>query len=278
AAYPKKGFIWDYCQRAGLTYRSYGEFAQDGKANIKALQNHICNASPGFDLTIPDVERERIWAHDFDSLLQKNAVPQFSSIRLGNDHTSGQRKGAISVISALGDNDFALGKLIEHIAESAIWKESVIFVLEDDAQNGSDHVDAHRSPAFVISPYIKKGSVNHTMYSTSGILRTMELILGLPPMSQYDAAAVPLFNCFSAKPDLAPYKAKTAQVDLYQKNVAWNKSAERSSSFNLAKEDAVPDLELNDVVWKAVKGEKSVMPAPRRSAFVILEKKKKDDD
>ena len=277
-AFPKKGFIWDYCQRAGLTYRSYGEFAGDGKANIKALQNHICPASPGFDLTIPDVERERIWAHDFDSLLLKNAVPQFSSIRLGNDHTSGQRKGAISVISALGDNDLALGKLVEHIAESAIWKESVIFVLEDDAQNGSDHVDAHRSPAFVISPYIKKGSVNHTMYSTSGILRTMELILGLPPMSQYDAAAVPLFGCFTSKPDVSPYKAKATQVELNKRNVAWNKSAERSATFNLAKEDAVPDLELNDVVWKAVKGENSVMPAPRRSAFVILEKKKKDDD
>lgn len=277
-AFPKKGFIWDYCQRAGLTYRSYGEFAGDGKANIKALQNHICPASPGFDLSIPDVERERIWAHDFDSLLLKNAVPQFSSIRLGNDHTSGQRKGAISVISALGDNDLALGRLIEHISESPIWKESVIFILEDDAQNGSDHVDAHRSPAFVVSPYIKKGSVNHTMYSTSGILRTMELVLGLPPMSQYDAAAVPLFSCFSSTPDLTLYKAKPAQVDLQKRNVAWNKSAERSSFFNLAKEDAVPDLELNDVVWKAVKGENSIMPASRRSAFVILEKKKKDDD
>ncbi len=278
AAFPKKGFIWDYCQRAGLTYRSYGEFAENGKANIKALQNHICPASPGFDLTIPDVERERIWAHDFDSLLLKNAVPQFSSIRLGNDHTSGQRKGAISVISALGDNDLALGQLVEHLAESSIWKESVIFVLEDDAQNGSDHVDAHRSPAFVISPYIKKGSVNHTMYSTSGILRTIELILGLPPMSQYDAAAVPLFSCFSAAPDMTLYKAKPAQVDLQKRNVAWNKSAEKSSSFNLAKEDAAPDLELNDVIWKAVKGENSIMPTPRRSAFVILEKKKKDDD
>ncbi|MGI4752049.1 MAG: bifunctional YncE family protein/alkaline phosphatase family protein [Janthinobacterium lividum] len=278
AAFPKKGFIWDYCQRAGITYRSYGEFAENGKANIKALQNHICPASPGFDLSIPDVERERIWAHDFDSLLQKNAVPQFSSIRLGNDHTSGQRKGAISVISALADNDLALGELVEHIAESPIWKESVIFVLEDDAQNGSDHVDAHRSPAFVISPYIKKGSVNHTMYSTSGILRTIELILDLPPMSQYDAAAVPLFNCFSATLNLSPYQAKAAQVDLNKRNLASNKSAERSATFNLAKEDAVPDLELNEVVWKAVKGENTVMPPPRHSAFVILEKKKKDDD
>jgi len=109
-------------------------------------------------------------------------------------------------------------------------------------------------------------------------LRTMELILGLPPMSQYDAAAVPLFACFTAKPTLTPYQAKAAQVDLEARNVAWNKSAERSEQFNLAKEDAAPDLDLNEVVWKSVKGEDSVMPAPRRSGFVKLEQKKEEDE
>jgi len=116
------------------------------------------------------------------------------------------------------------------------------------------------------------------MYSTSGVLRTIELILGLPPMSQYDAAAVPLYECFTNKPDLSPYIAKPAQVDLEQRNVAVNQSSKRSQSFNFAKEDAVPDLELNDVIWKFAKGENATLPAPKRSAFVILEKKKKDDD
>ena len=115
------------------------------------------------------------------------------------------------------------------------------------------------------------------MYSTSGVLRTIELILGLPPMSQYDAAAVPLFNCFTSTPELTPYTNKPAQVDLEQRNVADNQSSKRSEFFNLAKEDAIPDLELNDVIWKSVKGENAVMPAPNRSAFVILEKKKKVD-
>ncbi|UOG77590.1 beta-propeller fold lactonase family protein (plasmid) [Hymenobacter tibetensis] len=277
-AYPRDGYIWDYCQRAGLSYRSYGEFAGDGKATLKSLEGHIALKSPGFDMDIKDVERTRIWRQDFDSLLARGAVPQFSTIRLGNDHTSGQRKGKFTPTAAVADNDLALGQLVEHLSKSSIWKESVIFVLEDDAQNGPDHVDAHRSPAFVISPYTRRGAVDHTMYSTSGVLRTMELILGLPPMSQYDAAALPLFNCFQAMPNLAPYQVKAAQVNLDARNTAWNKSAERSEHFDFASEDAAPDLDLTEVVWKAIKGEDAVVPAPRRGAFLKLEQKRRDDD
>ncbi|MDQ4141932.1 MAG: bifunctional YncE family protein/alkaline phosphatase family protein [Bacteroidota bacterium] len=277
-AYPRDGYIWDYCQRAGISYRSYGEFAANGKATLKSLQGHISKKSPGFDMDIKDIERVRIWKQDFDSLLAQNSVPQFSTIRLGNDHTSGQRRGKFTPIAAVADNDLALGQLVEHISKSSIWPQTAIFVLEDDAQNGPDHIDAHRSPAFVISPYTKRNSINHTMYSTSGMLRTMELILGLPPMSQYDAAALPLFDCFTAQPTLTPYQVKPAQVNLEERNVAWNKSAERSEHFNLSKEDAAPDLDLNEVVWKSVKGEDSVMPAPRRSGFVKLEQKKDEDE
>jgi YVTN family beta-propeller protein len=281
AAYPRDGFIWDYCKRAGVTYRTYGEFAEGGekpKANLKSLEGHFCLQSPDFDLSIKDITREAIWEHDFDSLLTINKVPQFNTVRLGNDHTSGQRKGAYSPIAAVADNDLAVGRFIEHLSQSPIWKESVVFVLEDDAQNGPDHIDAHRSPVFVVSPYAKRNAVIHNMYSTSGVLRTIELILGLPPMSQYDAAAMPLYECFTSKPDFTPYKAKAAQTDIEQRNVAINESSRRSESFNLAEEDAAPDLDLNEVVWKSVKGESAIMPAPKRSAFVILEKKKKQDD
>lgn len=277
-AYPRDGYIWNYCQRAGISYRSYGEFSDNGKANTKSLQGHICKQSPGFNLDIKDVERVRIWQQDFDSLLVHNAVPQFNTIRLPNDHTSGQRRGKYTPIAAVADNDQALGQLVEHLSHSPIWAETAIFVLEDDAQNGPDHVDAHRSPVFVISPYTRRNAVNHTMYSTSGVLRTMELILGLPPMSQYDAAAKPLFDCFMTTPTFAPYRAKAAQVDTEARNLALNESAERSAHFNLAKEDAAPDLDLNEVIWKSVKGEDAVMPAPRRSAFIKLEQKKDEDD
>lgn len=277
-AYPKKGFIWDYCQRAGVSYRTYGEFAGKGKAALASLEKNFCTEYPSFDLSIQDVFRQQLWQHDFDSLLAIDAVPRFNSIRLGNDHTSGMRKGAYSPYAAVADNDLAVGRVVDYISHSKIWKESAIFILEDDAQNGPDHVDAHRSPAYVISPYIKKNSVNHNMYSTSGLLRTMELILGLPPMSQYDAAATPMWELFSATPDVTPYSLQPAQVDINERNVAWNESARRSANFDLAHEDRVPDLELNEVVWKAIHGEHAVMPAPRRSAFVKLQAAEEDDD
>lgn len=277
-AFPKDGFIWDHCKRAGISYRTYGEFGSFGKANIKVLEGHVCPGYPDFNLNIKDVDRMVAFRHDFDSLLAIGQVPQFNTIRLGNDHTSGQTKGKITPTSAVADNDRAVGELIQHISESNIWKESAIFILEDDAQNGPDHVDAHRSPAYVISPYIKRGTVNHNMYSTSGILRTMELILGIPPMSQYDAAAVPLFNLFTSTPDLSAFKAKEPGVSLNEINTAINSSSKTSAKFNLTKEDSAPDKELNEVIWKSVKGEQSVMPAPKRSAFVKLEKKRKDVD
>ena len=278
AANPRDGFIWDYCKRAGVSYRTYGEFAEDGKASIKSLQGHFCVASPGFDLGVTDIKREQVWAHDFDSLLKINAVPHFNSLRICNDHTSGQQKGAISPIAAVADNDQGVGLMIDHLSKSSIWKESVVFVLEDDAQDGPDHVDAHRSTVYLAGPYVKHNAVIHDMYSTSGLLRTIELILGLPPMSQYDAAALPMYNCFTNTPDLSPYNVKPPEVDLGQRNIADNESSRRSASFDLAKEDKVPDLDLNEVIWKSVKGENAVMPAPKRSAFVILEQKKKLDD
>ena len=277
-AYPRDGFIWDYCQRAGLSYRSYGEFAEDGKTPLKALRGHICPRSPGFDMDVRDTERERIWATDFDSLLALGAVPQFSTIRLSNDHTSGQQLGKITPRAAVADNDLALGRLVEHLAASPLWAESVVFVVEDDAQNGPDHVDAHRSPAFVIGPHVRHSFVDHSLYTTAGLLRTMELLLGLPPMSQYDAAARPLFNCFQAAPVLAPYRARPAEIPLEQRNTAFNRSAERSAGFDFSREDAAPDLDLNEVVWKSVKGESSVMPAPRRGAFLRQAPVGDDDD
>lgn len=277
-AYPKDGFIWDYCKRRGVSYRSYGEFVDHGKATMKSLEGHICASYEGFNLDYKDVDRYAVWQDDFDSLLMQNKVPQFNVIRLPNDHTSGQRKGKYTPYAAVADNDLALGMMVEYISQSPIWKEAAIFILEDDAQNGPDHVDAHRSPAFVISPYIKKGSVNHTMYSTASILHTIELILGLPSMSQYDDAALPLFDCFTSSPDLSSYKTKPANVNLDERNTVWNNSAKKSEEFNLAKEDDVPDLEMNEVLWKYVKGENAVMPAPRRSAFVLQTGRKKDDD
>jgi hypothetical protein len=158
-----------------------------------------------------------------------------------------------------------------------VWKESVVFILEDDAQNGPDHVDAHRSPAYIAGPFVKRNFVDHTPYTTTGMLRTIELILGIQPMSQYDAAAMPMWRCFTATPNLEAFISVPAKVDLNEKNFAVNKLSERSSHFDLSKEDKIPDLEFSDVIWKGVKGINAIMPAPKRSAFLKFNNTKDDD-
>jgi hypothetical protein len=169
----------------------------------------------------------------------------------------------------VAENDQAVGLLVETVTNSERYgKDTAIFILEDDAQNGPDHVDAHRSIAFVVSPYTKRKFVDSTMYTTSGMLRTMELILGIPPMSQYDAAATPMFNCFTDKADMTPFKRLAARVDLNERNTRSSPGAHQSALWDFSKEDTLPDIEFNEVIWKSVKGAASPMPAPVRSAFV----------
>jgi YVTN family beta-propeller protein len=274
---PNDGWIWDDARRTGVSYRTYGEFGAYGKAAIESLKGHTAPYSPGFDMKIKDQVRADAWIRDFDSLAAVNAVPALNTIRISDDHTSGLQRGQYSPIAAVADNDLAVGRIIEHLSQSPVWATSVVFILEDDAQAGPDHIDAHRSPVYIVGPYVKRNTVNHTMYSTSGVLRTIELILGMPPMSQYDAAAMPLYQCFTSRADITAYAVIPAKVDINERNVADNESSRRSAKFDLAKEDAVPDKEMNEVIWKAVKGESAVMPVPKRSAFVILEKKKEED-
>ncbi|MBM2842138.1 MAG: bifunctional YncE family protein/alkaline phosphatase family protein [Bacteroidetes bacterium] len=190
----KNGFIWDFCKRYGVTYRTYGEFADDYKPNIPALENHFCPYYTGWDQTVMDTTRFRQWKRDFDSLLALDAVPQLNTLRLINDHTEGLKLGRPTPTAEVADNDLAVGLFVDYLSHSPIWKHSVVFIVEDDAQNGPDHVDAHRSTAYVAGGYVKRHFIDHTMYSTSGMLRTIELILGLPPMSQYDAAAEPMWR------------------------------------------------------------------------------------
>ena len=273
----KGDFIWGNCKKTGVSYRTYGEFADDYKANIPVLEGHFCPYFTSWDQKIRDTERVGQWKRDFDSLLAINAVPQLNTIRLINDHTEGMKKNRPTPFAHVADNDLAVGMFIEYLSKSSIWNESVVFILEDDAQNGPDHVDAHRSPAYIVGPYVKRNYVDHTPYTTSGMIRTMELILGLPPMSQYDAGATPMWKCFTSTPDARKYTSLPANINLADRNLAWNELSERSAKFDLSKEDLVPDLEFSEVIWKGVKGINSVMPAPRRAAFVKVVAKKEDD-
>ena len=236
----------------------------------RRCDNRARTGQPDLTRDARRIPQREVLRREFDSLVTAHAVPRFNSLRFINDHTEGLRINRPTPFAHVADNDLAVGLFVEHLSNSPIWKESIVFIVEDDAQNGPDHVDAHRTIAFVAGPYVKRGFVDHTMYSTSSMLRTMELILGLPPMSQYDAAATPMWRSFTATPNFAPFASLPANVDLNEKNVKTTASAKLSETFDFSKEDLIPDLLFSEVIWKAVKGEDSKMPAPRRSAFVRI--------
>ncbi|MCD2422988.1 bifunctional YncE family protein/alkaline phosphatase family protein [Niabella pedocola] len=272
----RDGFIWDHAARNNVSFRTYGEFVDNGKAKLDVLKGNFAMGYSGYDLGVADTTRFRQWKQDFDSLVAANALPQLTTLRFGNDHTEGMRAGRKTPFAHVADNDLAVGMFVDYISKSPVWKECAIFILEDDAQNGPDHVDAHRSTAYVISPYVKRRSVDHTMYSTSGMLRTIELILGMPPMTQYDAAATPMWRCFAATPDLTPFDHLSANVNLSERNPSKGTLAAWSEQFDWSKEDAVPDLVFNDILWMGIKG--TPAPSPVRAAFLKFPEKKKGDD
>ncbi|MBC6492062.1 beta-propeller fold lactonase family protein [Flavihumibacter stibioxidans] len=262
----RDGYIWDHCARNNITYRTYGEFVKRGlEPNLPVLEGHVAPFMP-HDARYRDTMRINQWKRDFDSLVAVNALPRLSTLRLSNDHTEGMRLGRPTPYAHVADNDLAVGMMVEHLSKSPVWKESAVFILEDDAQNGPDHVDAHRSTAYVISPYVNRRSVDHTMYTTSGMLRTMELILGLPPMTQFDAAATPMWRCFTTTPDFTPFSSLPSNVDLNEVNKKNDDLAKRSEQFDWTKIDAVPDLLFNEILWQGLKGKPA--PGPVRAGFL----------
>lgn len=264
----KNGFIWDLCKRYGASFRTYGEFADDYKPNIPVLRDHYCPYYTSWDQSVYDTTRFYQWKRDFDSLVVIHKVPQLNTLRFINDHTQGLKAGALTPFAQVADNDRAVGLFVQYLSHSPIWKESVVFILEDDAQDGPDHVDAHRSTAYIAGGFIKRGFVDHTMYSTSSVLRTIELILGLPPMSQYDAAATPMWRCFNDTSDSSGFTAIGPFTDLIEKNTALNEWQQKSEEFDFSKEDRAPDEIFNHVLWFSVKGPLTPCPPPRRSAFL----------
>lgn len=271
-ATPKAGYMWTLCAQKGVSFRMYGEFVdagasegKPGKPRDPGIGKNFAPYYRGWDLDYSDVERFKAWEKEFAEFERNGNLPRLCVMHLPNDHTAGTRKGALTPKAYMAQNDYALGLIVERITKSSYWKELAIFVVEDDAQDGPDHVDAHRSVGLVISPYVKRHSVDHTLYSTASMLRTIELILGLPPMSQYDAAATPMFNAFTTKAELSPYIVEKPRIDLSEKNKAGSYGESLMEKFNLRRQDAVPDRTFNEIVWRSVKG--TPMPAPRYSIF-----------
>jgi hypothetical protein len=168
----------------------------------------------------------------------------------------------------MAENDLALGRLVETISNSVYWRDSAIFVVEDDAQSGPDHVDSHRSILLLASPFARRIAADHTFYTTSGVLRTIELLLGLPPMSQYDAAATAMYNAFTATPNLAAFRHLDPRVSLDEKNPPSAFGAAQSLAMDFSVEDRAPEALLNEILWRSVRGANAPMPPPRRSVFV----------
>ncbi|HEY2027214.1 MAG TPA: bifunctional YncE family protein/alkaline phosphatase family protein [Gemmatimonadaceae bacterium] len=277
-AAPARGFLWDLAQRKGITFRDYGEYVVPSETDADDilpagyrgdkpfLASHTNPAYPGFDLAISDQHRADIWIAELKEFSQRGAMPALEIVKLPNDHTSGARAGAPTPRAHVADNDLALGRIIDALSHSPFWKNTVVFVLEDDAQSGPDHVDSHRSPLLVISPYVRAGVV-HRFANTTDVLRTIEEILGLDALSQFDYFGRPLREIWSDTPDLRPWTALTPAQSLAEKNPAGTRGAAQSSMLDLRVEDAADEAAFNRILWEAIRPGVAYPAAHRASAL-----------
>ena len=275
---PSSGYLWNLAETAGITYRNYGEFVSEADdppaagsrvmttATKRALVGHTNTEYSGWNLDIPDQARVDVWLKDFQQFVQTGQLPALEIMTLPNDHTSGASAGKPTPRAYMADNDLALGRIIEALSKSPFWKNTVVFVLEDDAQDGPDHVDSHRSPMLVISAY-NRGKVFHRFANTSDVVATIEDILGLGRMSQFDRYGRPLREIWETTPDLTPYVALRPSVPLTEKNPPRTALAEASKKLALAKVDQADEELFNRILWSAIKGDKPYPGPARMSAL-----------
>ena len=313
--------IWDAVRAAGLSYRNYGFFYTFGVTGVipdnypaaagLLPAGHDLGGVSDFDYRrydnqYPDSEgppsygclyntaayghynmpsRFSEWNREFQEMLAQdpsgNSVPAFMTVRFNHDHTEGYRSGNFTPQAEVSDNDYSVGQLVDTISKSVIWQHTAIFVIEDDAQDGPDHVDAHRSTAYVISPYIKQGYVDHTFYNTDSILKTIELLLGVKPLTQYDAIATPILAFDTQPSNGATFNAIKASQDVMCQKVSrlvlakgnpMRKWAIESAKMNFDVPDSAPSAKLNEVLWKSVKGPNSKMPKIQHGVITATDK------
>jgi YVTN family beta-propeller protein len=251
------GAIWDACRRNNVSFLCYHEGSWS-----------VPNSNRGtWSEKGRDMDKVEYWIKDLHQWEQTGNMPQFMIMWLGENHTAGTTPGAFTPAASVASNDVAVGKIVEAASHSKYWKETAIFIVEDDSQNGPDHVDAHRTVATVISPYMKRHVVDSTHYTQMSLLRTMELILGLPPLTQYDAGATPMFNAFTKEAVETPYTVLQPKVDLLAKNTAKSPGAKASAQMDFDEPDEAPEDELNRVLWLAMKGPDAAYPTPIHRAL-----------
>jgi YVTN family beta-propeller protein len=235
---PASGYLWDLCRRQGVSFKNYGE----GARRVPSINRGDWSGAR-------DTDKVEHWIADLHKAEKTGSLPSFTIMSLGEDHTKATKPGMFTPDACVGNNDLALGHLVEAASHSRFWNQMAIFIIEDDTQNGPDHVDAHRTMGFVLSPFCKRHYVDSTLYTTASMLRTMELILGLPPLTQYDAGATPMFNCFQTVTTPIVWTSLTPSVDLKEKNSRHARFAKESSKMNFSKYDLAPEDELNRILW-----------------------------
>jgi len=282
-------YIWELARAHGLKVMTFGMGNRRGVAEVRSTRFDQQNLDPMIEQRAAGEQAPRVrdymradrFVQEFEEMDRNGTVPNFMFMSLGENHTQGTTPGAYTPKAQVASNDVAVGKIVEAISRSRVWPEFAIFIIEDDAQNGPDHVDSHRTAGLVISPYVKRGVVDSEMYSTVSMLRTVELLLGLPPMTQHDAAAAPMVNSFMAKPDLTGFKALPAQTDLMTKNPPQGYGAAISARMDFSDYDRIDENALNRVLWHSIKGVDVPYPAPMRrvlaSRFGVLTFPKGDD-
>lgn len=263
---PTQSYLWDRLTQKGLSFRNYGFWATDkvpvSVYNEPNLMANTDTAYPGFNMAISDQDRYAEWLREFRGYERKGVLPSVEFLKFPRDHTCGTSPSCPSPRAMVADSDYALGQLVDTVSHSTFWDSTAIFVIEDDAQDGPDHVDAHRTVGHVISPYTQRGTVDSTLYSSVSMLRTMELILGVQPLTQFDASANPMVNSFTDTPVLKGYRARVPAQSLTEPNAPSAPMAALSAHLDLSREDRAPADLLNQAIWQSVKGAGSRMPAP----------------
>lgn len=259
-------YIWELARQKGLKVKTFGMGNRRGIAEVRSARFDQRPADPELQRA-RDYERADRFVEEFQQMDRDGTVPNFMFMSLGENHTSGTAPGAYTPKAQVASNDVAVGKIVEAITKSKVWGAFAIFIIEDDAQNGPDHVDSHRTAGLVISPYVKRKVVDSSMYSTVSMLRTVELLLGLPPMTQHDAAAPPMVNSFMATPDLSGFTALPARIDLMTRNPAQGYGATASARMDFSEYDRIDEDALNRILWHSIKGVNVAYPAPMRRAL-----------
>jgi DNA-binding beta-propeller fold protein YncE len=259
-------YIWELAKQHGLSVRTYGMGSRRGVADVRSVRYDLTPIEPGQPRP-RDTDRAARFIEEFEQMDRDGTVPNFMFMSLGENHTNGTTPGSYTPKAMVASNDLAVGRIVETITKSKVWPEFAIFIIEDDAQNGPDHVDSHRTDGLVISPYVKRKMVDSTMYSTVSMLRTVELLLGLPPMTQHDAAAPPMVNSFMTKPDLKGFTVVTTHTDLLTKNPPQGYGAALSARMDFREYDRVDEDALNRILWHSIKGVDVPYPAPVRGAL-----------